>query len=113
MINLSLYRELEILNNFENQENYNCLIKLNTGETYRVYANWIHNQNLDHWQGWECSAGFTRFYIDKNFNIWSGECKNNLLGNVLAEWQIKSDTVCNQPTCGGCTDDLMTAKHEK
>lgn len=99
------------MKNFENHPNYNCKISLDTGEEYRVYANWIHNQNLDHWQGYHCSAGQTRFYIDRNFDIWSGQCENDRLGNVLEDWEIKTDTVCHQATCTGCTDDLITEKH--
>lgn len=95
---------------FENHSNYNCEITLDNNDTYRVYANWIHNNHLDSWQGWHCQAGHTRFYIDKNFDVWSGECKNNYLGNVLKEWSVKTDTVCAQTTCTGCTDDLLTAK---
>lgn len=95
---------------FENQSNYNCEITLDSGKQHLVYGNWIHNNDLDHWQGWHCSAGNTRFYIDKNFDIWSGECRNNHLGNVLGEWSVKTDTVCERPTCTGCTDDLITHK---
>jgi hypothetical protein len=96
---------------FENHSNYNCEITLDNGEKYLVYANWIHNNQLDSWQGWCCSAGHTRFYIDKNFEIWSGECKNNHLGNVLEQWTVKTDTVCLKSTCTGCTDDLVIEKH--
>jgi hypothetical protein len=101
------------LSKFENHQNYNCKITLDNGDEYKVYANWIHNNNLDQWQGWHCDAGRTRFYIDKNFDIWSGECCNNLLGNVLEEWNPKLNTICKRETCTGCTDDLMTGKHEK
>jgi hypothetical protein len=99
------------LKNFENHSNYNCKITLDNGEQYVVYANWIHNQDLDHWQGYRCSGGNTRFYIDNNFDIWSGVCENDCLGNVLGDWEIKTDTVCHQTTCNGCTDDLITEKH--
>ena len=101
------------MSKFENQSNYNCKITLNNGEEYQVYANWMHNQNLDSWKGWHCNAGHTRFYIDKNFDVWSAECHNDYLGNALSTWELKFDTVCNRPTCSGCTDDLLTHKHEK
>ena len=101
------------MNNFENHENYNCNITLDSGDEYKVYANWIHNQGLDRWQGWHCDAGHTRFYIDKNFDIWSGECKNDYLGNATSNWNLKTDTICNRVTCTGCTDDLLTHKYEK
>ena len=101
------------MNQFENHSNYNCKIILESGKEYLVYANWIHNQNLDHWVGWKCNAGHTRFNIDKNFDIWSGECKNDYLGNLLTSWNIQTDTVCKQQTCTGCTDDLLTKKQKK
>ena len=91
-------------------ENYNCQATDEQGQEHLVYANWMHNQGLDTWQGWHCNAGHTRFYIDKNFDIWSGECKNDYLGNALKEWRPKNDTVCKQATCTGCTDDLITKK---
>ena len=97
---------------FENHSNYNCNITTDTNERYNVYANWIHNNKLDNWQGWQCGAGSTGFYIDKNFDIWSGECMNDYLGSVNTNWEPKHNTVCQQPTCTGCTDDLLTAKHE-
>ena len=98
------------MNKFENHTNYNCRITTDSGEEFLVYANWIHNEKLDYWQGWKCDAGNTRFYIDKNFDIWSGECRNDLLGNVLGDWDVKVNSLCHQPTCTGCTDDLIIKK---
>lgn len=100
------------MSQFEDHPNYNCKITLDSGKEYLVYANWIHNQDLDHWTGWKCNAGHTRFYIDKHFDIWSGECKNDHLGNVLNEWNIQTETECKQKTCTGCTDDLITKKQQ-
>ena len=92
--------------------NYNCKITDDANETHLVYANWIHNQGLDSWQGWHCDSGHTRFYIDKNFEIWGGECRNDHLGSVLGNWDIKTNSICNKPTCTGCTDDLIAPKHQ-
>lgn len=105
------YKESIILSQFENHPNYNCKITLDSGEQFRVYANWIHNQDLDKFQGWSCEAGHTRFYIDKEFNIWDGECKNSLLGSVVEEWEPKINNICQRTACTGCTDDLLTKKH--
>jgi hypothetical protein len=99
------------LSKFENHVNYNCKIITDSGEEFLVYANWLHNEKLDSWQGWACDAGNTRFYIDKNFDIWSGECKNDYLGNVLDQWAINAHTRCRRETCTGCTDDLITKKN--
>jgi hypothetical protein len=93
-------------------ENYNCQATDEQGHEHLVYANWLHNEGLDAWLGYHCHAGHTRFYIDKNFDIWSGECKNNHLGNALTDWSPKTDTVCEQATCTGCTDDLITKKYQ-
>lgn len=101
------------MNQFENHPNYNCKITLDSGKEQLVYANWIHNQSLDQWQGWSCNAGHTRFYIDKYFDIWSGECRNDCLGNVLDKWRIQTDTVCKQETCTGCADDLIAKKQQR
>ena len=94
-----------------NHKNYNCQITTEKGQQYLVFASWIRNEGLDNWKGYRCDAGHTRFSIDKNFGIWSGECKNNYLGNVLNDWALKTDTVCLRERCGGCTNDLMTKKY--
>jgi hypothetical protein len=96
---------------FENHNNYNCEITLDNNEQYRVYANWLRNNDLHHWQGWNCEAGATHIHIDKNLTVWSGECKNNWLGSVDQGWQLfDNHSICQQDSCTGCTDDLLTAK---
>jgi hypothetical protein len=96
----------------QDHPNYNCTVTTDHGGQRRVYANWIHNHDLDHWQGWHCDAGATRFYIDSNFDVWSGECQNDFLGNALTGWQTKNNTVCHRRTCTGCTDDLIVKKYQ-
>jgi len=105
-------KEPKILKPFENHSNYNCKITTDNDQEYLVYANWIHNNRLDNWKGWHCDSGFTRFYIDKNFDIWNGECQNTQLGNVLGEWEICTDNICKLETCTGCTDDLIVKKYK-
>ena len=100
------------MSKFENHPDYNCEITLDSGEQFKIYANWMHNQKQDNFEGWSCAAGHTRFYIDKDFNIWDGECKNSLLGNALTEWNPILDNTCKRPTCTGCTDDLIVAKYK-
>lgn len=85
---------------------------MDSGEQFDIYANWIHNEKQDNFQGWSCEAGHTRFYIDKNFNIWDGECKNTQLGHVLGEWNTNPNNICKRETCTGCTDDLITTKNQ-
>lgn len=97
---------------FKNHEHYNCEIELDTGEKYRVAANWIHNSDLDHWQGWSCDAGYKRLSIDSDFNVHSAECHNQNLGNLFAGWSLNpTSQICQRNRCTGCTDDLLLAKH--
>lgn len=80
---------------------------------YRVDGNWLHNQGLDTWQGWQCDAGHTRLYIDADNNVYGGQCLNDNLGNINQKWQLlDSPTTCKQHRCTGCTDDLIVAKRE-
>ena len=97
--------------NFENHKNYNCKILLNNDEEYVIYANWMHNNQLDNWKGWACEAGAARIFIDKNLNVWSGECKNDLLGSIDNGWNLyQSHSLCKRDRCTGCTDDLIVKK---
>lgn len=114
VLEITLYRkDLLILPKFEHQNNYNCSITTDARRTYNVYANWIHNNRLDQWKGWNCSVGTTRLYIDKNLEVYSGECQNDHLGSALSEnFEILNGAVCKQETCTGCTDDLVVAKQD-
>lgn len=96
----------------QNHKNYNCRVTTELSEEFLVYANWIHNEQLDNWKGWQCEAGASRLMIDKNFNVYSGECKNDSLGNALTDFTLLEHTVCKQDRCTGCTDDLIVAKHK-
>jgi hypothetical protein len=98
--------------NFENHHNYNCEITTESGKTFKLYSNWLHNQDLDYWQGWQCDAGSTRLYVDKNLNVWSGECKNNFVGHAIDGFEVLSNNICQRPRCTGCTDDLAVKKHK-
>ena len=108
---LFLPKENKILQ-FENHSNYNCEITTDSGQTYQVYANWLHNNKLDTWKGWQCQAGTTRLSIDKNLNVYGGECKNDHLGHAITGFNLLDGTICQQETCTGCTDDLVVTKHE-
>ena len=98
---------------FENHHHsHNCLIELDNGETYSVYAPWMHNQKIDNFKGWRCDAGVTRISIDQVGQIFSGECHNDNLGNLNTGWELLEESVaiCKRDRCGGCADELMTKK---
>lgn len=97
----------------EDQKYYNCKVTTADGKSYHINANWLHNNDLDHWQGWQCNAGYQRLLIDENFDVYSGECMNDNLGNLFTEWTpLDRPTVCKRSTCTGCTDDLLTRKNK-
>lgn len=101
------------MNQFENHQNYNCQIVTDNNEEFLVFANWLHNEHLDHWKGWNCQAGQTRLLIDKNLQVWSGECKNDFLGSALENFYTDTATICKRETCTPCTDDLLTRKNQQ
>lgn len=96
---------------FENHTFYNCKITLSDQKEYLVNANWVHNQGLDKWQGWQCNAGYDRILIASDLTVYSGECNNDVLGNLATSWDLLDrPTTCNKITCTGCTDDLIISK---
>lgn len=93
---------------------YNCEITCEDGSKFLLNANRLHNQQLDHWEGWHCEAGSTRLWIEHNGAVYSGECKNDYLGNIFSDWNIlMQPTVCKKNRCSGCTDDLLISKKNK
>ena len=98
------------MNNLEDQKNYNCEVTLEDGSKFKVYANWMHNEKLDCWKGWKCKAGVSRIMIFDDM-VYSGECKNDFLGN-LDSWELNENfTLCDRSRCTGCTDDLVLEKY--
>jgi len=97
---------------FENQKNYNCKITTDSGEEYYVFSAWLHNENLHHWKGWVCDAGYSRLAIDKNLNVWSGVCQNDYLGKAIDTFYAGERTICKKETCNPCTDDLVVGKYQ-
>ena len=94
-----------------NHQYYNCHVHADNNQSFLMNANWLHNNNLDQWQNWQCHAGLDRIYISPTGNVYSGECQNDLLGHIDQNWQLFSQpTVCQQITCTGCTDDLIIEK---
>ena len=109
---LFLYFEARLILKFENHHNNNCTILLDNGDQYQIYANWLHNHNLDNFKGWQCDAGITRISIDPAGQVFSGECENSNLGNLNTGWHLleESVAVCDRDRCTGCTDDLLAKK---
>jgi hypothetical protein len=97
---------------FQDHINYNCEITLDTGESYRVYSQWLSNQNLANWKGWQCDAGYKRIYVLED-EIFGGACNQDHLGNFNTGWDIlTSPTTCRRETCSVNTDDLLLYKQK-
>jgi hypothetical protein len=78
--------------------------------TTLIYANRLNNENLNKWQGWQCSVGVTGINIYKD-EIYSGECRNDWLGSFSTGWNLlENPTICKLERCTGCTTDLMQHK---
>ena len=98
---------------YPTHEFYNCELTLCDQQKFRVDAQWLHNQNLDSWLGWQCEAGLSRLYIDTDNNVYGGQCQNDHLGNLTSGWQLLDQpTVCHRSRCSPCTDDLIVAKNK-
>lgn len=84
---------------------------LENQSTHLLDANWLHNNNYDNWKDWNCFAGNDRIFIAADGTVYSGECCNDVLGNIDTEWHLLSQpTVCRRTRCTGCTDDLIITK---
>jgi hypothetical protein len=96
-----------------NDINYNCKVTFDDSTTALVFATRLHNEDLDHWYDWECTAGVNSIYIYED-KVYGGECKNDYLGELHNKWElIHNSTTCKKVRCSGCTVDLLQKKFEK
>lgn len=99
---------------YQNHTNYNCEITLDNGETFKVFSQWLSNQKLYQWKGWNCTAGSKRIYINVQEEVYSGVCQNEHLGNLNTGWSLLDGlTTCQQEHCTVNTDDLVIFKQHK
>jgi len=94
-----------------NHEFYNCTVYLTDQQSFLMEANWLHNNLVDSWQGWQCHAGYDRLFLDSDGNLYSGDCRNDHLGHVDQDWKLfDQPTICWQEQCTGCVEDLLVTK---
>ena len=99
---------------FENHKNYNCEITLDDGRKYLVNAKWIQKSNLNFWESWKCEVGVTRIMIDSDLTVYSGECLNDKLGDLLNGWELLTESAtCKRIKCAGSAIDLMVSKRKE
>jgi hypothetical protein len=93
----------------------NAIVELQDGSEIKISANQLYDNNLHHWKGWHCNAGVTSIYIDVDFSVYSGTCKNDELGNLFDEnFSFLNDyTICKKERCTACASDLYAGKLDK
>jgi hypothetical protein len=96
-------------------KNCNVEVELQDGNKINVFANQLFDKELHHWKGWECNAGMDGIYIFDDFTVYSGNCKNDLLGNLFDDnfKLFNKPTICKRETCTSCTSDLYMTKLKK
>lgn len=91
--------------------NFNVKATDADGNEYLLFANRFKNEDSCDWQGWQCAAGSEHILIEFNSDVYSGECKNNYLGNLEDDFTLLTQyTTCNRHSCTGCTPDLSVTK---
>jgi MoaA/NifB/PqqE/SkfB family radical SAM enzyme len=98
---------------YQNHINYNCEITLEDGETFKVYSQWLNNEELNYWKGWECSAGRLAIVIKPNDDVYGCVKKHDYLGNLNNEWDLmKSPVICRFDRCAVNTLELSLPKQK-
>jgi len=98
--------------NLSDHKFYNCKVTFDNNKSYLMDANFLHNEKLDSWEGYNCFAGVDRIYVDADNNVYSGLCENDFLGNI-DNWNLfVKPTICKKKNCTGCTDDLIVKKYK-
>jgi hypothetical protein len=89
-----------------------CTIVLKDGTTIDVNSQDLFRKDLHHFKGWTCTAGTDSILIESDFQVWSGVCRNDNLGNLFDDNfdLFQSPTVCTRNQCTTCESDLLNTK---
>lgn len=89
-----------------------CTVVLKDGTEIDVSSWELWRNNLHNFKGWQCNAGSDTIIIESNFEVWSGVCRNDNLGNLLDEnfSLLQSPTICTKNHCTTCMSDLNNSK---
>ena len=92
--------------------NYNCKITTESGDEFLIYANWLNNNDLNHFRGWKCYTGTNRIYVSVDQDVFNGLCNTVRLGNLNSGWDLVGEPItCPNDTCTSNTDDLITKRY--
>lgn len=91
--------------------NYNVKAYDAQDNEFLVFANRFKNEDSCNWKGWSCAAGSEHILVEFDLSVYSGECKNDYLGNLDNDFSLLTDyTTCVKEQCTGCTSDLTVTK---
>jgi MoaA/NifB/PqqE/SkfB family radical SAM enzyme len=92
-------------------ERSNAIVELANGESIAIDAVQLVDKNLTNFKGWQCYAGVERMYIDPQFKVYSGQCRNDYIGELFDNnlSLFTEPTVCKQEKCV-CVADIFTTK---
>ena len=93
----------------------NAIVYTKNGQRIEILANQLFDKNLHRWQGWHCNVGVDSIFIDDDFSVYAGNCKNDKLGNLFSEdfALFVNPTICKRTTCSSCTNDLYSTKFKE
>jgi MoaA/NifB/PqqE/SkfB family radical SAM enzyme len=73
----------------------------------------IFINQINRWNGWYCTGGIDSFYIDYRLNMFVGQCKRGLFGNMAEEYELPTKPfLCDKVECN-CSQDIMDCIKEK
>jgi|688.fasta_scaffold00284_6 hypothetical protein len=93
-------------------QNCNAVVTTADGQEVAVNASRLYDLGLARWKDWQCSAGKDMIFVDHDFTVYSGQCRNDCLGNLFdQDFKLFDDfSVCKRDECTPCETDLFTKK---
>jgi hypothetical protein len=99
---------------FDKDPDCNAVITAADGQETAIRAYRLYDSNLAKWQGWNCAAGKDMIFVDHDFTVYGGQCRNDCLGNLFdKEFKLLTkSTICRRETCTPCEADLLVKKQQ-
>lgn len=93
-------------------KNCNAIVHLLDGSKLEISADQLYDKNLHYWQGWHCNVGVDSIFIDNDYTVYAGQCRNDKLGNLFDNdfKFFEEPTICKQISCTPCATDLYSHK---
>jgi hypothetical protein len=90
----------------------NTVVQTKNGEKIEIAADQLYNSDLHHWKDWHCYVGVDSIFIDDDYTVYAGNCRNDSLGNLFdPKFQLFQEPgVCKKETCTLCASDLYSTK---